>query len=382
MKIGNKEKILYLLVDKEIKPARFMDIYRQNDGDINKTFGYFLKYENLKLNLEIGKRNNDHTEINTHERDEDEYLKVIDFIFKNKVDLLSIGDDGYPEILKQIYSPPLLLFFKGNKIKEIEFGIAIVGSRKCTAYGQEAAGYISRNLSEIGITVVSGLAVGIDSYAHRAALEGKGGTIGVLGCGIDIIYPPENKLLYEEIALNGSIITEFFPKTPPLKGNFPVRNRIISGLCRGVIVIEAGEKSGAVITSELALKQDREVFAVPGNIFSPASRGCHKLIKNGAKLVERIDDVLEEFSEYYRENLKLFSDYDHKDTMKPHDRQDTGIQGNEARIYEFIGYRAKSVEEIVRYSKMEVKEVLGILASLEIKQLIREDSFNKYSRLF
>ena len=382
MKIGNREKILYLLVDKKIKSAKFMDIYRQNSGNINKTLEYFLKYENLKLNLETEKGNSYHTEINTHERDENEYLKVIDFIIKNKVDLLCIGDDGYPDILKQIYLPPLLLFFKGNKIKEMEFGIAVVGSRKCTAYGREAAGYISRNLSGIGITVVSGLAVGIDSYAHKAALEGKGGTIGVLGCGIDIVYPPENKLLYEEIALNGSIITEFFPKTPPLKSNFPVRNRIISGLCRGVVVIEAGEKSGAVITCEMALKQDREVFAVPGNIFSPASRGCHKLIKNGAKLVERIDDILEEFSQVYRENLRLCSDYDHKDTMKPQAIQDTVIQGNEARIYEFIGYRAKSIEEIVKYSKMEVKEVLGILASLEIKRLIREDSFNKYSRLF
>jgi len=382
MKIGNREKILYLLVDKKIKPAGFMNIYRQNSGDISKTLEHFLKYENLKLNLETEKGNSYHAEINTHERDENEYLKVIDFIFKNKIELLCISDLNYPDMLKEIYSPPLLLFFKGNKIKEMEFGIAVVGSRKCTAYGREAAGYISRNLSEIGITVVSGLAVGIDSYAHKAALEGKGGTIGVLGCGIDIVYPPENKFLYDKIALNGSIVTEFFPKTPPLKSNFPVRNRIISGLCRGVIVIEAGEKSGAVITCEMALKQDREVFAVPGNIFSPASRGCHKLIKNGAKLVERIDDMLEEFSEYNKEILKLRSDNNPADHMKSHGRQDTGVRGNEARIYEFIGFRSKSVEEIVRYSKMEVREVLSILASLEIKQLVREDSFNKYSRLF
>ncbi len=382
MKIGNKEKILYMLIDRKIKPAKFMDIFRQNSGDINRTIEHFLKYENLKLNLEAGKRNNHDPETDTQKRDKYGYLKVIDYVLKNKVELLCIGDRGYPDILKQIYSPPPLLFFKGNKIKEMEFGIAIVGSRKCTAYGREAAGYISRNLSEIGITVVSGLALGIDSYAHKAAFEGKGGTIGVLGCGIDIVYPPENKLLYEEIILNGSIITEFFPATPPLKSNFPVRNRIISGLCRGVIVIEAGEKSGAVITCEMALKQNREVFAVPGNIFSPASRGCHKLIKSGAKLAERIDDILEEFSEYREENLKLRSDYNLTDNMKAQGRRDTGVRGNEARIYEFIGFRSKSVEEIVRYSKMEVREVLGILASLEIKQLIREDSFNKYSRLF
>lgn len=382
MRMGNKEKILYILTDRKIKPSKFMDIYRQNNGDINKTIKHFLGYENLKLNLEAGERDNNDPETDMHERDKYGYLKVIDYMLKNKVELLCIGDRGYPDILKQIYSPPPLLFFKGNKIKEMEFGIAIVGSRKCTAYGREAAGYISRNLSEIGITVVSGLALGIDSYAHKAALEGKGGTIGILGCGIDIVYPPENKFLYEEITINGSIATEYFPATPPFKSNFPVRNRIISGLCRGVIVIEAGEKSGAVITCEMALKQNREVFAVPGNIFSPASKGCHKLIKNGAKLVERIDDILEEFSQVCQENLKLRSDYDIADHMKTQSRQDIGILGNEARIYEFIGFRAKSVEEIVRYSKMEVGEVLGILVSLEIKQLIREDSFNKYSRLF
>jgi len=382
MKIENKEKILYILIDMKIKPSKFMDIYRQNNGDINKTIKYFLEYENLKLNLETGERNNHDPETDMHKRDKYGYLKVIDYMLKNKVELLCIGDHGYPDILKQIYSPPPLLFFKGNKIKEMEFSIAIVGSRKCTAYGREVAGYISRNLSEIGITVVSGLALGIDSYAHKAALEGKGGTIGILGCGIDIVYPPENKLLYEEITIKGSIVTEYFPAIPPLKSNFPVRNRIISGLCRGVIVIEAGEKSGAVITCEMALKQNREVFAVPGNIFSPASKGCHKLIKNGAKLVERIDDILEEFSQVCQENLKLRSDYNLTDHMKVQGRQDIGVRGNEARIYEFIGFRAKSVEEIVRYSKMEVREVLGILASLEIKQLIREDSFNKYSRLF
>ncbi|HEY4695332.1 MAG TPA: DNA-processing protein DprA [Candidatus Hydromicrobium sp.] len=377
MKVSNREKILYALVDKKVKPVKFIDKYRQNNGDINKTLDYFLKYENLKLNYGTSKKNNNHISV-----EESNYRKIADFILKNEVDLLDISDDSYPDILRQIYSPPPLLFFKGNKIKEAKFSVAIVGSRKCTAYGREAAGYISRNLSEIGITVVSGLAVGIDSCAHKAALKGKGGSIGVLGCGIDIVYPPENKFLYEEILLNGSIITEFFPKTPPLKSNFPIRNRIISGLCRGVVVVEAGEKSGAVITCEIALKQNREVFAVPGNIFNPMSRGCHKLIKSGAKLVESIDDILEEFYEYYKGNLKLCSDHDYPSSRKVNNRHNTEIQGDELKIYEFIGYKAKSVEEIVKYSKMEVKEVLSILTSLEIKQLIKEDSFNKYSRLF
>jgi DNA processing protein len=377
MKSSNGKKILYILVEKKVKPARFIEIYRKNYGDINKTLDYFYKYKSLKL--EYKTNGEDHIDFS---HSNNCYQEVVDFILKNKVGLLDIGENSYPDILRQIYLPPPLLFFRGNKIKKAQFSIAIVGSRKCTAYGREVAGYISRNLSRIGITVVSGLAVGIDSYAHKAALEGKGGSIGVLGCGIDIIYPPENKYLYEKILSNGSIITEFLPKTPPLKNNFPVRNRIISGLCRGVVVIEAGEKSGAIITCEMALQQNREVFAIPGNVFNPMSRGCHKLIKSGAKLVESIDDILEEFSQYSGGILKLCGNSSYNNNQQANDKRSANLDNNELKVYEFIGYNPKSVEEIVKYSKIEVKEVLRILTSLEIKQLIKEDSFNKYSSLF
>src|SRR4030042_1194093 len=373
MKNNNGKKILYILVESKVKPSKFIEIYRINHGDINKTLDYFLKYENLKLGHRINGKKDNHTGDGKNY-----YQRVIDFILKNKVGFIDISEDSYPDILRQIYLPPPLLFFKGNKIKEAKFSIAIVGSRRCTAYGREVTGYISRNLSEIGITVVSGLAVGIDSCAHKAALEGKGGSIGVMGCGIDIVYPPENRFLYEDILSNGSIITEFLPETPPLKSNFPIRNRVISGLCRGVVVIEAGEKSGAAITCEMALKQNREVFAVPGNIFNPMSKGCHKLIKEGAKLVESVDDILEEFSQCYKGILKLCVGSD-ANNRKPKERHNTKLCGNELKVYEFIGYKAKSVEEIVRNLRIEVKEVLSILTSLEIKQLIKEDSFNKYS---
>ena len=229
--------------------------------------------------------------------------------------------------------------------------------------------------------MVSGLASGIDSCAQKAALREKGGSIGVLGCGIDIIYPPENKNLFKCVPENGSIITEFIPGTPPLKSNFPVRNRIISGLCRGVVVVEASEKSGAIITSEMALKQNREVFAVPGSIFSPVSRGCHRLIKSGAKLVAGIDDILEEFSQYREQALKICksSDYGSDEIM---DRRARELTGNKRKVYRLIGHRPKSIEEIVRHTGLEVKEALGILTFLQISQLIKEDSFNKYSRLF
>ncbi|MDD3628250.1 MAG: DNA-processing protein DprA [Actinomycetota bacterium] len=379
MKISSdSEKILHILVDRKVKPGAFIKVYRRNSCNLDKTINYFLNYKNLEFKYDACDLNYDFTRNNWNSSQD-----VIDFVLRNKIGLLSIGGDDYPDMLRQIHLPPLLLFFKGDRIKKMEFSIAIVGSRKCTAYGKEAAMYISKNLSEMGIIIVSGLAAGIDSFAHRAALEGKGGSIGVLGCGIDLVYPPENRVLYEKIPENGSIITEFLPGTPPLKSNFPVRNRIISGLCQGVIVIEAGERSGAIITCEIALKQNREVMAVPGSIFSPSNKGCHRLIKEGAKLVENIDDILDEFSIYTGKIFKTrqenkFSSKKEKEN-KDHD---TNLNGNELRIYEYIGYKSKSIEDIVKYSGIEVKEVLRILAYLEINGLIKEDSFNKYSRLF
>jgi len=375
---SDSEKILHILVDRKVKPGTFIKAYRRNSCNLDKTINYFLNYKNLEFKYDACDLNYDFTRNNWNSSQD-----VIDFVLRNKIGLLSIGDDDYPDMLRQIHLPPLLLFFKGDRIKKMEFSIAIVGSRKCTAYGKEAAMYISKNLSEMGIIIVSGLAAGIDSFAHRAALEGKGGSIGVLGCGIDLVYPPENRVLYEKIPENGSIITEFLPGTPPLKSNFPVRNRIISGLCQGVIVIEAGERSGAIITCEIALKQNREVMAVPGSIFSPSNKGCHRLIKEGAKLVENIDDILDEFSIYTGKIFKTrqenkFSSKKEKEN-KDHD---TNLNGNELRIYEYIGYKSKSIEDIVKYSGIEVKEVLRILAYLEINGLIKEDSFNKYSRLF
>lgn len=374
MKYGNGKKILYLLAEKKVRPMKFIEIYRKNSGDINKTINYFYECKILKLGSNEAKKDF-FCSISSR------YRKAVSFISKKEVGLLDIGQESYPDILRQIYCPPPLLFFKGSKIKKADFCVAVVGSRKCSAYGREVAEYIGRNLSGIGITVVSGLAFGIDGCAQKAALEEKGGSIGVLGCGIDIIYPPENKDLYKNLPENGSIITEFLPNTPPLKSNFPVRNRIISGLCRGVVVVEAGDRSGAIITSEMALKQNREVFAVPGSIFNPMSRGCHRLIKSGAKLVAGIDDILEEFSQYQKQTLKICksSDYGNSEIIDKHVRE---LTGNEHKLYKFIGHRPKSIEEIVKYTGLEVKEALGILTSLQIKQLIKEDSFNKYRRLF
>ncbi len=375
MKNKNSAEILYLLLEKRVKPARLIEIYRKNSGNIKKTLDYFYRYSQLKIGGK-GARNF------LPGPDGDLYKKTLDFILKNKIGVLDIGQESYPDILRHIYCPPPVLFYKGGKIKSAGFCVAVVGSRKCSAYGREAAEYIGRNLSGIGITVISGLAVGIDACAQKAALKEKGGSIGVLGCGIDVIYPPENRELYETIPENGSIVTEFFPKTPPLKSNFPVRNRIISGLCRGVVVVEAGERSGAIITGEMALKQNREVFAVPGSIFNPMSRGCHNLIKSGAKLIAGIDDILEEFSDYQRQALNISNRSRCDKIKKDGNSGSKKLTSDESRVYEFIGYKPKSIEEIVKYSGLKVSSALRILTSLEIKQLIKEDGFNKYSRLF
>jgi len=373
-------KILRILYEDGVKASRFIDAYRKKNSNIYETVNYFLKYRNLKFKYTGSEKDSWSKSHVGPGHKEMSYRGIIDFVEKNKVGLLEIGNDFYPKLLEQIYIPPPVLFFKGDMIKRMDFAVAIVGSRKCTLYGKEVASYISKSLSEMGITIVSGLASGIDSFAHRAALEEKGGSIGVLGCGIDVVYPPENKSLFREITGNGSIVTEFLPGAPPLKSNFPVRNRIISGLCSGVVVVEAGERSGALITGEIALKQNREVFAVPGNIFKDENRGCHRLIKQGAKLVDCIDDILEEFSQY---RDKILSP-DKKTGRIPGEKKnhDNDLSGDELKIYKIIGYRSKSVEEIVKYSGMELKDVLNTIVFLEMKELIREDSFNKYVRLF
>ncbi|NQT23051.1 MAG: DNA-protecting protein DprA [Candidatus Omnitrophica bacterium] len=231
--------------------------------------------------------------------------KEIELIEKLGIKVITIDDKEYPSNLKHIYNPPKVLYVKGKIVPKDHYSIAVVGARKSSTYGRETAARLARELAEKSITVVSGMARGIDTYAHRGALESGGRTIAVLGCGINIIYPPENKSLMEEISKSGAVISEFPINTPPLRRNFPMRNRIISGLSFGVVVVEAAEKSGSLITASLALEQGREVFSVPGRVDTRLSRGTLALIKEGAKLVENVDDILEEVKAQGIENLEL-----------------------------------------------------------------------------
>lgn len=210
--------------------------------------------------------------------------------------ILTLADEAYPQALLQIPDPPSLLYVKGRVELLGRPGLAIVGARNATPQGEANAEAFARSFAEAGLTVISGLALGVDAAAHRGGLQGQGGTIAWVGTGADRIYPAGNADLARRIAIEGAVISEFPLGTPPIAYNFPRRNRLISGLARGVLVVEAAVDSGSLITARMAAEQGREVFAIPGSIHSPLARGCHKLIKQGAKLVESAQDVLEELN--------------------------------------------------------------------------------------
>lgn len=221
--------------------------------------------------------------------------KYLEYMNNNNIGLINIYDKYYPDRLKVIYDPPVVLYVKGNKKILKEKGISIVGCRLCTKYGEKIAKKLSYNLSLNNINIISGLAKGIDSFAHRGSLMAHGRTLAVVGCGLDRVYPQENKELFDEIISNGgAVISEYIIGTKPLAQNFPRRNRIISGLSDGVVVIEAREKSGTLITVDFALEQGKNIYAVPGNIDSPNSYGTNELIKQGAKIITNLQDILED----------------------------------------------------------------------------------------
>lgn len=291
----------------------------------------------------------------------EKYLeKILADIEKNNIKVLAITDHDYPEKLKNIYNPPYIIYIKGNKKFEGPL-IGIVGARKATAYGRWAAFKFAKELGQLGIGVVSGLALGIDTESHKGVLNAGGYTIAVLGCGIDQCYPSSNQNLYNQIGEKGCIMSEYCPGTLPLKHNFPARNRIISGLTDGVIVIEAAEKSGALITVEHAISQGREVYALPGNINSAQSKGTNKLIKEGAKPLLDIDDIIEDLG--YRYPLQNFIE--------------TGIVENdlsnaELKIFRIVQGGPKHIDLIHYESGYKISELSSILTILEIKGLITQ----------
>ncbi|MDI6703063.1 MAG: DNA-processing protein DprA [bacterium] len=277
--------------------------------------------------------------------------------------ILSLDDPDYPVLLRHIFSPPLVLYVKGEVKPEDSVSLAVIGSRFATSYGKSITHKLVRGLVEKGVTIVSGAARGIDSVAHLAAIASGGRTLAVLGSGIDVPYPPENKHLMEDIAKQGAVLTEFPIGTAPLRFNFPRRNRIISGLSLGVVVVEAAERSGALITARFAAEQGREVFAVPGQALGVRSRGTNRLIKEGAKLVEGVEDIIEEFSDIFS-GLRKEREIEKKKVDM--------LEGHDEEIYNLITSESKHIDQIVRECALPVSQVWSTLLNLEMKGLIRQ----------
>ena len=276
------------------------------------------------------------------------------------------SDENYPASLREIYDPPLVLYVKGELTAKDKNAVAMVGSRQTTHYGLETARKLAYQLAYVGVTVVSGGARGIDTAAHQGALSAKGRTIAVLGTGINLIFPTENAELFERIAANGAVITQFPFNRPADKQSFPIRNRIVAGMTLGTVVVEANLSSGALITANFATEYGRQIFAVPGRIDSPRSKGCHELIKKGAKLCEGAEDVLSEFEYLFPASNRAPS------------AGETGVlpalelSVNEQAVYGALSEEASTIDEVIRRSGLPSSAVSATLFGLEMKRIVRQ----------
>lgn len=277
--------------------------------------------------------------------------------------LIRFGDEGYPELLATVHSPPPILYVRGSIRSEDRMAVAIVGSRQASPYGSAMAERISEELAHRGVTIVSGMARGIDAAAHRGALRTNGRTIAVLGCGLGVTYPAEHAELADQIAAQGAIISEFPIFTPPKPGHFPQRNRIVSGLAHGVVVIEAGLNSGALITANYALEQGREVFAVPGQVTSRLSLGCHQLIKAGAKLTEGWEDIWEEIELQVVSRVPIG-----RDMTSPR----STLEQEEILIVDALEAGPLQIDDLIDRTRLPAGQMASLLLSLLLKGLVEE----------
>ena len=344
--------------------------------------------------------------VETSKDGKEKLTRELDLVKKNKIKVISIFDKEYPSLLKATYNPPILLYVKGEIRPEDTISLGIVGSRLSSYYGLETATRLASHLARQGITIVSGMARGIDTASHKGALQAKGRTIAVLGSGLGVIYPRENKKLFLEIAESGAVVSEFPYETIPDRQNFPMRNRIISGLSLGIVVVEAAKYSGSLITANFALEQGREVFAVPGKVSSATSKGTNNLIKRGAKLAEDADDIIEELEPLIGRYLEVIKkDNISRETTSTGGRPGSversaqrpvdlrlkplsgaaGRDGNpvraalqprlsteEKKVYQPLSDEPVHIDEIVEKVRLPVANVSSILMKLELNQLIRQ----------
>ena len=283
------------------------------------------------------------------------------------LEVLTWDDEAYPESLRTVDGAPPVIYVRGRILSQDEWAIAVVGTRHASNYGREVARVLGSELAQAGVTVISGLALGIDTVAHRAALDAGGRTIAVLGSGVDQIYPPQNRGLAQAIVQQGALISDYALGTRPDASNFPPRNRIISGLSRGVIIVEAGERSGALITARFAAEQGRDLFAVPGSILAPGSAGCNALIQQGAAPLLSVDDVLEQ--------LNMSRIVDHTAV-----RQSVPPDPAEAALLQHLSHEPVHVDDLVRLANMTTGQVSSLLALMELKGMVRQIGVMSYVR--
>ncbi len=297
----------------------------------------------------------------------DRVEEIVNVTEKEGIRIVGYQDQSYPEVLREVAGAPMILYMKGDYCREDRFGIAVVGSRKHTHYGEVVTRKISGELATSGFTIISGMARGIDTLAHESALGAGGRTIAVLGSGLDVYYPSENKGLMEKITLSGCAISEFPPGTMPDRENFPRRNRLISGLALGVLVVEATSQSGSLITANYGLEQNKEVFAVPGQITSRNSDGTNGLIRQGAKLVLGSEDIIEELAPVLRGFIR-----------KADCRPPAEISEDEGRICGFLTREPKHIDLIAREGALPVHAALNLLLSLELKGVVRQSGGKRF----
>ncbi len=295
--------------------------------------------------------------------DVEKQIKVME---KKGIKPVSFIEPSYPEMLREIEDAPVVVYTKGDIQPQDRYAIAVVGSRKPTHYGASVTENISEELASMGFTIVSGMARGIDALSHKGALRAGGRTIAVLGSGLDVPYPPENKMLMDKIASSGCVISEFPPGTPPDRENFPRRNRLISGLSLGILVIEATSDSGSLITARYALEQNREIFAVPGNIISSTSEGTNELIKKGAILTRKAEDILEELAPV----LKGF--------IRSKDKVKVEVTEEEKNLCNLLSGEPMQIDIISRESGLPTSKVLGILLGLELKGAVKQTTGKRF----
>lgn len=282
--------------------------------------------------------------------------------------VVTVGDEAYPRLLREIPSPPPVLYVRGELKQENTAAVAIVGTRRSTAYGREVAGRLASELAEEGVTIVSGLARGIDGVAHRAALDAGGRTIAVMGCGVNVVYPPEHRHLADRIADQGALVSDYPLDRPPDAVNFPARNRIISGMTLGTIVVEAPARSGALITTDFAADQGREVFVVPGNVLSAASAGCNRLLRDGARPVTCAADVLEDLNiDHRREHAAV--------------QQALPLDEDERRLLALLSGDPQHIDEVAAAANVPVAQCGALLLTMELKGLVRNQGAQHYVRV-